>query len=152
MGWIFLPFKCLFLLTLYKKGTFSNHSFGRWVWNSLNFIHPSSLDCLYYGKFVLNPPKLHWTNIFIFEILIFSNFIEKVIFDQSQFQRVDVTLAEFSSIQFSSLWVEREVVSKHKKFRWTNILSIEVFIFTNLVQNFEWSQFQKVGVEFTEFY
>ena len=55
----------------------------------------SSLRVL--GENYSNTPDVHWTYIFTFEIFIFGNFIQKINFEWSQFQKVGVALPVFWS-------------------------------------------------------
>ena len=77
VGQIFLPLKCLFLQILYKKSTLIDHS--------------------------LKVQKFCWTNNFTTEIFIFANFVQKVNFDQLQFQKLGVALSKFVLFELSFL-------------------------------------------------
>ena len=75
---IFLPLKFLVLLILYEKLTFSDHSFRRWTWYSLNFIYLCCLHCEYEGKVVLKLQKFRWT-IFLPRKCSFLLFLYKIL-------------------------------------------------------------------------
>ena len=44
-------------------------------------------------------------HVFTTEMLIFSNFVQRINFEQSEFQKVCVALAEFYLFQLLLLWV-----------------------------------------------
>ena len=84
---------------------------------------------------------------------IFVNFVQKDDFEQSQLEKVGVTLSEFYFLSCLHCGYKGKVVLKLQKFPWTNIFTIEMFIFASFVQNidFEGSQFQRVGIALAEF-
>lgn len=45
-----------------------------------------------------------------------------------------------------------KVVFKVQKLSWTNIFTIEIFLFASFVPNVDFEQFQKVGLVLFEFY
>ena len=84
---------------------------------------------------------------------ILANFVQKVNFKWTQFQRVGLALAEFYLFEFSSLRVLEESCFKTSKVPLHEYLTIEFFIFASFVQkvDFELSQFQKVSVALADF-
>ena len=80
--------------------------------------------------------------------------MQKVDFVQSQFQKVDVTLAEFICLSCLHRGYYEKVALKLENFRRTNIFTMEMFDFANFAQKVESdrSRFQELVVALTEIY
>ena len=115
VGRMFLLLKCLFLHVLYKKSTLSNHSFQRQGWYYLNFIDLLFLLCEYSRKVILRLQMFRWTDIFTIEAFVFANFVQKINFVLSQFQKLVVVVPEFSLFAISSLRLLEESLFKPLK-------------------------------------
>ena len=89
----YFTIKRFILLILYKKSILSHHCFRRWTKHSLNFIYLCCLHCGYQGNFVLKLLKFCWRNIFIIEMFIIANFIQKI--KQAQCKKMGVAFSKF---------------------------------------------------------
>ena len=89
-GHIFLPSKYLFLLTLYKKLTLSGYSFRKWAWHFPYFgLSNSRESCFKASKVALDE------YFYRQYVQFFSNFVQKIGFEWSQFQKIGVSLCQF---------------------------------------------------------
>ena len=120
----YFTIKRFILLILYKKSILRHHCFRRWTKHSLNFIYLCCLHCGYQGNFVLKLLKFCWRNIFIIEMFIIANFIQKI--KQAQCKKMGVAFSKF--IYLYCVWYQEKVVLKLQKFCLTNIFTTETFI------------------------
>ena len=132
-----------------QKSTTSNHSFKswtRWTWHSLNNFYLFAIFSGIRGK-------LFWSSIcsIIFSPLKCSFLLilcEKSTLNDHGFSRWAWHSGKFFYLCCLHCGYLEKVVLKVQKFLWTNFFTIEMFNFANFARkiNFEWSQFQKVGV------
>ena len=120
----YFTIKRFILLILYKKSILSHHCFRRWAQHSLNFIYLCCLHCGYQGNFALKLLKFCWRYIFIIEMFITANFIQKI--EQAQCKKMGVAFSKF--IYLYCVWYQEKVVLKLQKFCLTNIFTTETFI------------------------
>ena len=107
-------------------------------------------------KVVLKLQKFCWRNIFIIEMFIFGNFVQKVDFEPSHLQKLRVVLAEFYLFELPSLWLLRQSCFKTPKFvlyeclyHWNIHFWFAIFV---KKVNFGLSHLQKLNVVLAEFY